>query len=62
MSQSNKSSLDESIAALEREKLLVKERIEELMAEIAAESGVNALKRRRYDVGYAPNDWSDEDN
>ena len=62
MSQSNKSSLDEKIAALEREKLLVKERIEELMAEIAAESGITALKRRRYDVGYAPNDWSDEDN
>ena len=51
--------LEEEIAELERRKLQIKEQIEALMIEIADESGRAALKRRKYDVGYAPNDWSD---
>lgn len=66
MSDSNKIekdvSIKERIAALEREKLAVKEQIEALMAEMAAECGKASLKKRRYDVGYAPNDWSDDEN
>ena len=55
-------SIEGRIIALEREKLLVKERIEDLMVEMANESGISYLKKRKYSVGYAPNDWSEEDN
>ena len=55
-------SLSERIADLERRKLAVKERIEQLMVEMAEESGLSALRNRRYDVGYAPNDWSEDEN
>lgn len=55
-------SIEGRIIALEREKLLVKERIEALMVEMANESGISYLKKRKYSVGYAPNDWSEEDN
>lgn len=55
-------SIEGQIIALEREKLLVKERIENLMVEMANESGISYLKKRKYSVGYAPNDWSEEDN
>ena len=55
-------SIEGRIIALEREKLLVKERIENLMVEMANESGISYLKKRKYSVGYAPNDWSEEDN
>ena len=58
----NEQSVGELISALEREKLLVKERIEALMVEMANESGSTYLKKRKYSVGYAPNDWSEEDN
>ena len=55
-------SIEGRIIALEREKLLVKECIEALMVEMANESGISYLKKRKYSVGYAPNDWSEEDN
>lgn len=54
--------LSEQIADLERRKLAVKERIEQLMVEMADESGLSSLKKRRFDVGYAPNDWSEDEN
>ncbi len=54
--------LDERIRELEMKKLEVKERIESLLVELAEESGVAGLKKRKYEVGYAPNDWSEEEN
>ena len=54
--------LDERIRELELRKLDVKQKIEEAISEIAGESGIRGIKNRRYDVGFAPNDWSDEEN
>ena len=50
-------SVRKQIAELEREKLEIKRRIEEIMAVMAKESGVASLKKRKYEVGAAPNDW-----
>lgn len=50
-------SVRKQIAELEREKLEIKRRIEEIMAVMAKESGVASLKKRKYEVGTAPNDW-----
>ena len=55
-------SLDARIRELELKKLEVKQSIEELLSEIADESGIKSLKNRKYDVGFAPNDWSEEEN
>ena len=54
--------LDEMIRELELRKLDVKQKIEEKLREIAAESGVRSVGNRKYDVGFAPNDWSEEEN
>ena len=53
--------LDERIRELELAKLDVKKEIEEVLSELADESGVKCLKKRKYDVGFAPNDWSEEE-
>lgn len=54
--------LDARIRELELQKLDVKQRIEDTLTEIARESGIKSLKNRKYDVGFAPNDWSEEEN
>ena len=54
--------LDARIRELELRKLDVKQKIEEAISEIAKESGIKSIKNRKYDVGFAPNDWSDEEN
>ena len=54
--------LDVKIRELEMKKLEVKEKIESLLFELAEESGVKGLKKRKYEVGFAPNDWSEEEN
>ena len=53
-------SLDERIRELELKKLDVKQKIEDVLAEISDKSGVKSLKKRKYAVGFAPNDWKDE--
>ena len=53
--------LDEKIRELELAKLDVKREIEAVLSELADESGVKGLKKRKYDVGFAPNDWSEEE-
>ena len=50
-------SVRKKIAELEREKLEIKRQIEELMAVMAKDSGDSSLKKRKYEVGSAPNDW-----
>ena len=55
-------SLDARIRELELEKLKLKEKIEDLLAVMAEESGVRSIKKRKFDVGYAPNDWIEEEN
>ncbi|MBR2965016.1 MAG: hypothetical protein IKC34_00535 [Clostridia bacterium] len=54
--------IDEKIRELELKKLEVKQKIEEVLSEIAEESGIKSIKNRKYDVGLAPNDWSEEEN
>lgn len=54
--------INEKIRELELRKLDVKQKIEEAISEIAEESGIKSIKNRKYDVGFAPNDWSDEEN
>lgn len=54
--------LEARIRELEIRKLDVKQRIEDTLSEIAKESGIKSLKNRKYDVGFAPNDWSEEEN
>lgn len=54
--------INEKIRELELRKLEVKQKIEEAISEIAEESGIKSIKNRKYDVGFAPNDWSDEEN
>lgn len=54
--------INEKIRELELRKLDVKQKIEEAISEIAKESGIKSIKNRKYDVGFAPNDWSDEEN
>lgn len=53
--------LDEKIRELELARLDVKREIEAVLSELADESGVKGLKKRKYDVGFAPNDWSEEE-
>ena len=50
-------SVSSRIAELEREKLEVKRQIEQIMQEMADEVGKKTLKRAKYKVGEAPNDW-----
>ena len=52
----NLEAIDKRIAELEREKLEIKGRIEALMTEMSTETRIESLKRRRYEVGSAPND------
>jgi hypothetical protein len=52
----NLEAIDKRIAELEREKLEIKSRIEALMTEMSTETRIESLKRRRYEVGSAPND------
>ena len=54
--------IDEKIRELELKKLEVKQKIEEVLSEIAEERGIKSIKNRKYDVGLAPNDWSEEEN
>ena len=54
--------IDAKIRELELRKLEIKQKIEEVISEIAEESGIKSIKNRKYDVGFAPNDWSDEEN
>lgn len=54
--------LDARIRELELKKLDVKQRIEGILSEIALESGIKSIGNRKYDVGFAPNDWSEEEN
>ena len=54
--------LDEMIRGLELRKLDVKQKIEDVISEISMESGIKNIKNRKYDVGFAPNDWSEEEN
>ncbi len=56
------SELDAKIRELELRKLEVKQRIEDTLSEIALESGIKCIGNRKYDVGFAPNDWSEEEN
>lgn len=62
MKDARESSIDERIRGLEEEKLAVKEKIEELLVELSGISGKKSLKKRKYEVGYAPNDWAEEEN
>ena len=52
----NLEAIDKRIAELEREKLELKGRIEALMTEMSTETRIESLKKRRYEVGSAPND------
>ena len=52
----NLEAIDNRIAELEREKLEIKGRIEALMTEMSTETRIESLKKRRYEVGSAPND------
>lgn len=52
----NLEAIDKRIAELEREKLEIKSRIESLMTEMSTETRIESLKKRRYEVGSAPND------
>ena len=52
----NLEAIDKRIAELEREKLEIKGRIEALMTEMSTDTRIESLKRRRYEVGSAPND------
>ena len=52
----NLEAIDKRIAELEREKLEIKGRIEALMTEMSTETRIESLKKRRYEVGRAPND------
>ena len=52
----NLEAIDKRIAELEREKLEIKGRIEALMTEMSTETRIESLKKRRYEVGSAPND------
>ena len=52
----NLEAIDKRIAELEHEKLEIKSRIEALMTEMSTETRIESLKRRRYEVGSAPND------
>lgn len=52
----NLEAIDKRIAELEREKLEIKGRIEALMTEMSTETRIESLKRRRFEVGSAPND------
>jgi hypothetical protein len=52
----NLEAIDKRIAELEREKLEIKSRIEALMTEMSTETRIESLKKRRYEVGSAPND------
>ena len=54
--------IDAKIRELELRKLEIKQKIEEVISEIAEESGIKSIKNRKYDVGLAPNDWSEEEN
>ena len=54
--------LDEKIRELELRKLDLKQKIEDVISGISAESGIKSIKNRKYDVGFAPNDWSEEEN
>ena len=52
-------SVDKRITDLEKRRLEIKAKIEALMAEFAEETGTVSLKKRKYDVGCAPNDIFD---
>ena len=54
--------LDEKIRELELRKLDLKQKIEDVISGISMESGIKSIKNRKYDVGFAPNDWSEEEN
>ena len=54
--------IDAKIRELELRKLEIKQKIEEVISEIAEESGIKSIKNRKYDVGLAPNDWSEEED
>ena len=45
------------IDEIEQEKMELKEEMEKIMKEYAKITGYKALKRRRYKLGEAPNDW-----